>query len=135
MRTIKIHLKSFDLYRLRKALMAIKEKLGNHSLKIQSPSSVSNSLTRESFSLSTAQKSFSNWEKTYKKKYTVIRSPHVHKKSREQFQFIEHHAILLLKNQEKINPFLFLFRTCSFFGIQAKMSVISHTYLQRLSKR
>ena len=35
---------------------------------------------------------------TQKEKYTVLRSPHVHKKSREQFQYHTHRRIISIRN-------------------------------------
>ena len=68
-------------------------------------------------------------QKTTKTKYTVIRSPHVHKKSREQFQLVEHHRFLSLSHFQ-VGPLLFLLKSGSFFGIQLKARVKSRSYLE-----
>lgn len=59
--------------------------------------------------------------------YTVIKSPHVHKKSREQFQFIEYHYNMKLQLNKEI---LKLIKSCSFYGVQMLVSVHTATYFK-----
>lgn len=68
-----------------------------------------------------------NVSKTYKKIYTVIRSPHVHKKSREQFELTEYHQMILFKSP-KIQLFLYILQSCNFYGLQIKLSLKSKAY-------
>lgn len=100
MSRIQIHLKSFQLDLLKKALFIIKEKYLFRN-KVQT-----------------------HVLKRYIQKYTVIRSPHVHKKSREQFELIEYHFIFSI-NVSKSGPFLFLLKSSSFFGVNIKTSITS----------
>ena len=73
-------------------------------------------------------------EKTFKKRYTVIRSPHVHKKSREQFQLTEYHVILSIQ-AENINALLLLLQSGSFYGVQLKTSVKTSSFFCPLNKK
>lgn len=102
---MQIHLKSYQLKFLRKAFVVVEQKLSS---------------TFESIRI--------HVQKSYKKEYTVIRSPHVHKKSREQFFLTEYHLIFSISSK---NPRLFLamLKTISFFGVQVKITMDSSSYL------
>nr|YP_010470408.1 ribosomal protein S10 [Tetraselmis marina]UVF37896.1 ribosomal protein S10 [Tetraselmis marina] len=62
-----------------------------------------------------------------KKDFTVIRSPHVHKKSREQFALVTYHWIFSIQG-DPILPLLNLLKSCSFYGVQVKIYFKSPTY-------
>jgi small subunit ribosomal protein S10 len=66
--------------------------------------------------------------KKEKKRLTVIRSPHVHKKSREQFGLYSYHSIFTIQVSD-INTFLFFLKSCSFYGVQVKMIVENQSFL------
>jgi small subunit ribosomal protein S10 len=99
---MQIHLKSYQLKFLQKALAIIEQKL-----------------------LSTFH---IHVQKTYKRKYTVLRSPHVHKKSREQFFLTEYHLIFSIDSND---PFFLIsiLKTISFYGVQIKMTIKSSSHL------
>lgn len=101
---MQIHLKSYQLKFLQKALAIIEQKL-----------------------LSTF-KSQIHVQKTYKRKYTVLRSPHVHKKSREQFFLTEYHLIFSIDSND---PYFLIsiLKTISFYGVQIKMTIKSSSHL------
>ncbi len=67
-------------------------------------------------------------QKTYKRKYTVLRSPHVHKKSREQFFLTEYHLIFSIDSND---PYFLIsiLKTISFYGVQIKMTNVSSSHL------
>lgn len=67
---------------------------------------------------------------TCKKKYTVLRSPHIDKKSREQFEWKRYKKSLTLFFGKKKNLlfFLFLLRNSSFPGVQVEISVKHSTF-------
>lgn len=64
----------------------------------------------------------------HKKRLTIIRSPHIHKKSREQFALYSYHSIFTVQVVD-INAFLFLLKSCSFYGVQVKISLQNQSFL------
>lgn len=62
-----------------------------------------------------------------RQKYTVLRSPHIDKKSREQFQLTRFHSAIIFQ-VTNISLFLYFLRFFSFFGIQLKICVKSLSY-------
>ena len=100
---IQIHLKSNQFSFLQTAFATIQEKLS-----------------------STFQTIHMNVQKTDKQDYTVIRSPHVHKKSREQFFYTEYHLIFSVNT---VNPSLFIYmlKTISFYGCSKYLLLLQHT--------
>ena len=71
--------------------------------------------------------SFTSFPKK-RKLFTVLRSPHIDKKSREQFQFVSHKLKLVLneKNDSKTNLFIFLLKNSEFPGVE--MEIILNYY-------
>ena len=77
---------------------------------------------------------------TFKKRYTVIKSPHVHKKSREQFQFTEYHQYISMtkkeskkqkKKQRLWRQFLLpILKSSNHFGVQLKTSIYHGSFLK-----
>ena len=67
---------------------------------------------------------------TCKKKYTVLRSPHIDKKSREQFEWKRYKKSLFLFFGEKktYTLFLFLLKNSSFPGVQVEINVKHSTF-------
>ena len=57
------------------------------------------------------------------KKYTVLRSPHIDKKSREQFEWKRYKKSIILQFQEKrfFSFFVFLLKNSSFPGVQVEV--------------
>jgi small subunit ribosomal protein S10 len=53
------------------------------------------------------------------KKFTVLRSPHVHKQSREQFEIRTHKRLILIKHNEKKKVYNFIKYTLP-FGISGR---------------
>lgn len=107
--SIKIHLKSYRIELIEKSFFIIEYLVINSFLL--------NNINRLKFHV----------KKKEKKDFTVIRSPHVHKKSREQFGLTIHHWVFSLEGQ-KILPLLNLLKMCSFDGVQIKISLKSNTY-------
>ena len=102
---MQIHLKSYQYKFLQKAFDVVKHKLS-----------------------STYDNIHVHVQKTYQRKYTVIRSPHVHKKSREQFNLTEYHLIFSIRsNYPKF--LIAILKTVSFYGVQVKMTIESSSYL------
>ena len=65
-----------------------------------------------------------------KKKFTVLRSPHVDKKSREQFEWKRSKKSITISfgRREKISLFLFLLKNSSFPGVQIEINVKHSTF-------
>ena len=102
---MQIHLKSYQYKFLQKAFDVVKHKLS-----------------------STYDNIHVHVQKTYQTKYTVIRSPHVHKKSREQFNLTEYHLIFSIRSSCP-KYLIAMFQTVSFYGVQVKMTIESSSYL------
>jgi small subunit ribosomal protein S10 len=58
-----------------------------------------------------------------KKQFTVLRSPHIDKKSREQFEIRTYKKLFLFQTNQKkaFSFFLFLLKQMSFFGVQFRI--------------
>jgi len=67
------------------------------------------------------------------KQFTVIKSPHKYKKSREQFQYIKIKKCLILKTEEyfKASLFIQLIKDCEFPGVEMEIRVTSADYFIR----
>lgn len=99
-----LHLKSFDLDVLKNSCTLITNKKTNlKNLKIIGPISLPTKI----------------------KKITVLRSPHIDKKSREQFEMRTYTKTIqvesLNKNSNDIVDFIQLFKNNSFFGLNIKV--------------
>ena len=77
--------------------------------------------------------SFTSFPKK-RKLFTVLRSPHIDKKSREQFQFVFHKLKLVLngKNDNKTNLFIFLLKNSEFPGVEMEIILNYHSCLHCL---
>ena len=70
-------------------------------------------------------------------KFTILRSPHIDKKSREQFQLKSYKSkIIIIPNLDKsklthneIYLFLDNIKQCSFLGVQIQIQIIYKSYL------
>ncbi|MGX7591195.1 30S ribosomal protein S10 [Candidatus Karelsulcia muelleri] len=72
----KIKIKAFDGYILNLSVIKIMNYISKQNIKVNGPITLP----------------------TKKKRYTILRSPHVHKKSREQFQLFIHKRVLVVYN-------------------------------------
>lgn len=112
MTTIQIHLKSHRADLLKKALKTIQILFKNFS----------------EYKKKTDQTKFVfHQQNKTKKLFTVIRSPHVHKKSREQFHLTEFHSFSSI-HDDNLAPFLYLIENCSLYGVQIKISYNHKTF-------
>jgi small subunit ribosomal protein S10 len=68
---------------------------------------------------------------TLKKKLTVIRSPHIDKKSREQFEFIRYKTEIIIQSKKSFNTsfFLYFLKNSEASGVQLQISIKYYTYL------
>ena len=73
---------------------------------------------------------------TCKKKYTVLRSPHIDKKSREQFEWKKDKKSLTLFFGKKKNLlfFLFLLKNSSFPGVQVEINIKHSTFFSNTAR-
>ncbi|MGX7592742.1 30S ribosomal protein S10 [Candidatus Karelsulcia muelleri] len=71
-----IQIKAFDGYVLNLSVIQIINYLSKNNIKVKGPIHLP----------------------TKKKRYTILRSPHVHKKSREQFQLYTHKILVVVYN-------------------------------------
>nr|QES94782.1 ribosomal protein S10 [Trebouxia lynnae] len=71
---------------------------------------------------------------TLKKKFTVLRSPHIDKKSREQFEWTRYKKSLFLyfQNTSVLSLFLFLLKNSSFPGVQIEINIKHSTFCNPL---
>jgi len=67
---------------------------------------------------------------TLKKKFTVLRSPHIDKKSREQFEWTRYKKSIFLDFQKisVFSLFLFLLKNSSFPGVQIEINLKHSTF-------
>ena len=72
---------------------------------------------------------------TCKKKYTVLRSPHIDKKSREQIEWKRYKKSIFLFFEKKktASLFLFLLKNSKFSGVQVEIN-IKHSTFQPILK-
>jgi len=73
---------------------------------------------------------------TLKKKFTVLRSPHIDKKSREQFEWTHYKKSIFLDFQKisVFSLFLFLLKNSSFPGVQIEIILKHSTFCKTLPK-
>lgn len=73
---------------------------------------------------------------TLKKKLTVLRSPHIDKKSREQFEWTRNKKSIFLDFQKisVFSLFLFLLKNSSFPGVQIEIYLKHSTFCKTLPK-
>lgn len=102
---MQIHLKSYQYQFLQKAFEVFQQKLST-----------------------TYDQIHVHMQKTYQRKYTVLRGPHVHKKSREQFNLTEYHLIFSIKSSCP-KYLIAILKTVSFYGVQVKITIESSSYL------
>lgn len=71
---------------------------------------------------------------TLKKKFTVLRSPHIDKKSREQFEWTRYKKSIFLdfKKISVFSLFLFLLKNSSFPGVQIEIYLKHSTFCKTL---
>ena len=71
---------------------------------------------------------------TLKKKFTVLRSPHIDKKSREQFEWTRYKKSIFLDFQKisVFSLFLFLLKNSSFPGVQIEINLKHSTFCKTL---
>lgn len=64
------------------------------------------------------------------KKITVIRSPHIDKKSREQFEIRHHKSLLILNIEKKSSNFLFFqcLKKSHISGVELSLDISSPSY-------
>ena len=67
---------------------------------------------------------------TTKKKFTLLRSPHIDKKSREQFELQRKKTCLSIsvKNVKTVSLFLFLLKNSELPGVELSISVTYSTF-------
>ena len=67
---------------------------------------------------------------TLKKRFTVLRSPHIDKKSREQFEWKRYKKSVYISFQkrETVSLFLFLLKNSSFPGVQMEINIKHSTF-------
>lgn len=67
---------------------------------------------------------------TIKKKYTVLRSPHIDKKSREQFEWERYKKSIFLRFEEQflLSFFVFLLKNSSFPGVQVELNYKTRSF-------
>ena len=65
------------------------------------------------------------------KKFTVIRSPHIDKKSREQFEMRRFKKLLILKidNQNTTLLFLEILKNLRFYGVEMQINIKFSSFL------
>jgi small subunit ribosomal protein S10 len=69
-----------------------------------------------------------------RKRYTLERSPHIDKKSREQFEQKHYKSQIILnsKNLKKISIFIYILRNSLFPGVQIEMSLQFSDFLLQI---
>lgn len=72
-----------------------------------------------------------------RKQFTVIRSPHKYKTSREQFQYIKIKKCLILKTEEysKASLFIQLLKDCTFPGVEVEIKITSVDFFMEPAKK
>lgn len=70
------------------------------------------------------------------RRWTLLRSPHVHKKSREQFEMPTHQAILKTswQTQEEIKIFWLALQNSEVYGVQIRVEINSSMHLNSIKK-
>ena len=107
---VDLHLKSFDLLSIEKThskILQINHYL-NHPLRLRV-----------------------GWLPTLKKRFTVLRSPHIDKKSREHFEWKRYKKVIHISFSPENGArslFLFLLKNSSFPGVQMEINVKHSTF-------
>ena len=111
MQQLNLHIKSFDPYYIEKSIKKI-----NHIISLLKISSVI------IFSLPKSVK-----------KITLIKSPHIDKKSREQFEIKHYKTILCFNIKKTQNLFLlvYMLKNSEFSGIEMKIFLKYNTYYNK----
>lgn len=65
---------------------------------------------------------------THKRLFTILRSPHVHKKALDQFYFKEYHSLCVISNIKK-EDFLICF---SLTGVSCSLQVVASTQFPQI---
>ena len=133
MQTINISLKAFDGVYLRKAYSEIVKILfymDHCPLKRVSSNGKFLSVSEKKDKTLSKFKFFS-YPKT-KTIYTVIRSPHIDKKSREQFEFNNYKSQIIVtsSNFSQVSLLLFFLKNCGFTGVELNFSVEYSTFFK-----
>ena len=111
---ITINIKSFELYYIENAIIFIKKiQFLLNNINIAQKEKKPNVLSLSQISLPKKNKLF-----------TVLRSPHIDKKSREQFEFTYHKKKIVIqsKNNKNIALFVFLLKNSEFPGVELEIS-------------
>lgn len=137
-KTLEITLKGFENYLVQKAKKQILD-LINSSLLIQNVQNLKRKESHRDHPLPSFESVcslrgqkisvFSFAQK--KKQFTVLRSPHIDKKARDQFQLCIHKTIIQVNNVNEYS-FLFIFlenlKNTKFLGIQMQIKINSNTF-------
>lgn len=109
MQELQIQIKSFEIYYIQVAITCLKE-------------------IAHIFEINTLKDIFLPVKK---KRITVIRSPHIHKKSREQYEFRTHKRTLhiIFQNNQLASLFLEICKKIHFPGVQLQFVVKTSTIL------
>nr|YP_006073013.1 ribosomal protein S10 [Nitella hyalina]AEH42831.1 ribosomal protein S10 [Nitella hyalina] len=68
--------------------------------------------------------------------YTVLRSPHIDKKSREQFEMKIHKQLIVIQTEtNKLREKLHYMKLHELFGVQLKVTLSYETRLEKQSKK
>lgn len=116
MHSIRINVKSFEKRLLEKAILTLQKMWSTAAQKSQT----NGQLVFENAKL--------EYLPTTHQKYTVLRSPHIDKKSREQFQLTRFHSCFSARIYYAPSFFFHFLKFTSFFGVQIKMSVKNLSY-------
>jgi len=70
-------------------------------------------------------------------RWTLLRSPHVHKKSREQFEMPTHQAVLRTcwVTKEELKIFLLTLQNTEIYGVQIHLEISSSMYFTSTKKK
>jgi ribosomal protein S10 len=71
------------------------------------------------------------------KRWTLLRSPHVHKKSREQFEMVTYKAVLRTswQSENEMKVFLLALKNLEIYGVQISIKMSSSMYFDLLKKQ
>jgi ribosomal protein S10 len=148
MTQIHVTIKSFQWYQIKNTILFIKkiQFLLNYRSMTNPPTKIEKQSNTVTSSVALQRKgqrknrrckinkiSFTSFPKK-RKLFTVLRSPHIDKKSREQFQFVFHKLKLVLngKNDNKTNLFIFLLKNSEFPGVEMEIILNYHSCLHCL---
>lgn len=140
--TLEISIKGFENYLIQKANLQIVNLIHTSQFFAKSlePQNHNVALNFSSASLKLREKSSfkygTNILSLPKKlqRFTVIRSPHIDKKGRDQFQLCTHKSIIQIRNIIKVPEYSFLFiflenlKNTKFSGIQMQIKIHSKTF-------